>query len=376
MDDDIELFILFTERSDFDKDTLLYSALYPHENRLECNLLELCCYHGAVNCFKLLISKFNSYITLKCLKFSFLGGNPDIMYECLKKQKPDDDCMKYAIISHNIDFITFLMNEHNIEIEIEYCCIYHNIQAFFVYLDQTNDINRFFSHSPCFGIQSLCEYFLSHGADINAKDDLISGITPLHIAADYNYNEIAEYLISQGADINSQDSNGWNPLHYASMNNKIETAEFFITHCIDINANDNNGDTALHWASNGIRKEMTELLILNGTDVNLKDNRGRTALFIAIENERKEIVELLISHGSNINEQDVHGYTPLHLAAINNLVEIAEILISHGSDKNIRDYHNKTALSYAYENDFTDVIKLIMASEKHSNGKKVCCLLI
>ncbi|EAY23341.1 hypothetical protein TVAG_186490 [Trichomonas vaginalis G3] len=81
MYDDKFSFIIFTETDSFDKNQMLQSDLYPSSPN---SLLELCCYHGAVNCFKLLISKFNSIITPKCLFYSFLGGNPDIINNCLK----------------------------------------------------------------------------------------------------------------------------------------------------------------------------------------------------------------------------------------------------------------------------------------------------
>ena len=41
-----------------------------------------------------------------------LGEKLEIMSECLKYQNPNEKCMEYAIISHNIDFVTFLMNEY------------------------------------------------------------------------------------------------------------------------------------------------------------------------------------------------------------------------------------------------------------------------
>ena len=119
MYNDLERFIAFTEIDGFNQYRILTSNLYPDSDESYL-LLELCCYHGAVDCFKFLRTKFNSAITQKCLEFSFLGGNPEIMSECLKYQKPNKDCMKYAIISHNIDFVTFLMNEYNIEIKFLY----------------------------------------------------------------------------------------------------------------------------------------------------------------------------------------------------------------------------------------------------------------
>ncbi|EAX94852.1 hypothetical protein TVAG_049210 [Trichomonas vaginalis G3] len=134
MYNDKERFISFTERDGFDKNQMLYSVLYPCVTH-KYSLLELCCYYGAVDCFKLLRTKFGSEITEIYLNFSFLGGNPEIMSECLKYQTPNNDCMKYAIISHNIDFVTFLMNEYNIKIDFYYCRIYNNLDSLLVYFD-------------------------------------------------------------------------------------------------------------------------------------------------------------------------------------------------------------------------------------------------
>ncbi|EAY22866.1 hypothetical protein TVAG_076130 [Trichomonas vaginalis G3] len=149
MNDDKERFITFTERDGFDKVQRRKSMLYPYSG-VGYSLLELCCYHGAVDCFKILRTKFHSKISLTCLQFSFLGGNPEIMSECLKYQTPYEDCMEYAIISHNIDFVTFLQNEYNIEINLEYCGIYNNLESFLVYFDQTNDFDKCFVYSPIF----------------------------------------------------------------------------------------------------------------------------------------------------------------------------------------------------------------------------------
>ncbi|EAX87679.1 hypothetical protein TVAG_231460 [Trichomonas vaginalis G3] len=83
MCNDLGRFIAFTEIDRFDKDQILKSRLYPNPKE-EFSFLELCCYHGAVDCFKLLRTKFNLEITQKCLELSFLRGNSEIMSECLK----------------------------------------------------------------------------------------------------------------------------------------------------------------------------------------------------------------------------------------------------------------------------------------------------
>ncbi|EAY16290.1 hypothetical protein TVAG_423430 [Trichomonas vaginalis G3] len=298
MYNDLERFITFTEIEGFDKDQILISNLYPYFNG-KYSLLELCCYHGAVDCFKLLRTKFKSEITPTCLRFSFLSGNPEIMSECLKYQKPDEKCMKYAIISHNIDFVTFLMNEYNLEINLEDCEWYKNLESFLVYFDQTNDVSKCLILSARFNIPSLCEYFLSIGANVNGKD---------------KYGQTA--------------------LHRAVFNNSKEAAELLILHGININEKNNGGETALHITARYNCKETAEILISHGANINEKNVYEQTALHRAAINNSNEIAELLISHGANINGKDKDGFTSLHSAAYNNSKETAELLISHGANIN------------------------------------------
>ena len=263
MNDDKELFISLTEREGFDSNQMLQNDLYPY-SKAGYSYLELCSYYGSVNCFKFLRTKYNSEITQTCHQFSFLGGNPDIMSECLKCIKPDVESMMYAIISHNIDFVTFLKNEYNIEIELLYCYHYNNYQAFFVYLDQTNEVNNIIFLSPRFFVPSLWEYFISHGVDINEKDSECR--TTLHRMVTHNRKQIAEFLILHGADINAKD---------------------------------NKGRTALHLSALSNRKQIAELLVSHGADISIKDNEGKTALQYSLEKNNKEIADLLKSHGSN-----------------------------------------------------------------------------
>ncbi|EAY14646.1 hypothetical protein TVAG_460630 [Trichomonas vaginalis G3] len=156
-ENDKEKFIAFTQMEGFDKDQRLDNSLYPLSDD-GFTLLELCYYHGAVDCFKFLRTKFNSEITQECLQLSFLGGNQEIMNECLKHQEPDDECMIYAIISHNIDFVTFLMNEHNLDIEDISCGKFKNLEALLVYYDQTDDVDT------CFVFSTFLVYY--HFANI------------------------------------------------------------------------------------------------------------------------------------------------------------------------------------------------------------------
>ncbi|EAY09682.1 hypothetical protein TVAG_098180 [Trichomonas vaginalis G3] len=301
MNNDLEVFIAFTEREGFAENQTLKSSLYPYsEERFilldpcsyyELSLLELCCYYGAVDCFKFLRTKFNSEITKRCLTFSFLGRNQEIMSECLKQQKPDQKCMKYAIISHNIDFVTFLVNEYIISIDLSACGKYNNLDSFLVFYDQTNLLVSCLVFSPMFNIPSLCEYFLSLGVNINKK--LSDGKTALHIAALHNSKEIAELLISHGININEKDKDGKTALHIAAEYNSKEIVELLISHGVNINEKDKNGETALRKVALNTSKETIELLISHGAYINEKDTYEETALRFELKHNSKETAEVL-----------------------------------------------------------------------------------
>ena len=136
--------------------------------------------------------------------------------------------MLEIIISHNLDFVTFLMNEYNIEIDLEVCAIYKNLESFLVYFDQTNDINKCFVYSVIFNISSLIQYFISHGASINEKNK--DGYTALHIATDNNYKEIVKLLISHGANIDEKTNNRETALHVAARFYKKETIKLLTSY--------------------------------------------------------------------------------------------------------------------------------------------------
>jgi len=70
-------------------------------------------------------------------------------------------------------------------------------------------------------------YFVSHGADVNAK--LPNGRSPLHLAALGGNVEVAKFLVANGADTNAKDISGFTPLDYAK-NSRPNTA---IQHYLD-----------------------------------------------------------------------------------------------------------------------------------------------
>ncbi|EAY18881.1 hypothetical protein TVAG_295340 [Trichomonas vaginalis G3] len=385
LDDDIKSFIGFTERSRFDEKQIIDNSLFPREYH-KIGWLELCCYYDSVNCFKFLRTKFNSKITKTCLGFSFLGGNQEIIIECLKYEKPDTDCSEYVIIAHNNDFINFLITECNVTIYLSKCPDYNNVDACLIYFDIKKSFKENLTFICEFQIPSLCKYFILHGADVNIEK---SNKTAAYYAAKFNWKEILELLISHGLDINQHHAlfaaaiynhvemaelllaNGANinkigpynytPILEAVEHNSNEMIDFLYSHGADINVYDLGGSGVLYFAAENKNVEKAEFFISHGLDLNKDPSKCIKPLFLAVRNNLPRIVELLISHGVNINAEDKKGKVPLHYAIKNDSVSIARLLISHGVDFNAITYKNQTFLQYAVEHHGYEVPKLLIS---------------
>jgi ankyrin repeat protein len=61
----------------------------------------------------------------------------------------------------------------------------------------------------------LVKFFVNNGVSQFAAD--IKNITPLHLAAKYQYETIVKYLLEQKSDISYLDNSRMSPFHYASM---------------------------------------------------------------------------------------------------------------------------------------------------------------
>ncbi|EAY02959.1 hypothetical protein TVAG_337590 [Trichomonas vaginalis G3] len=271
--------------------SVFYPKRYNQYILSEYSLIELCCYHGSVRCFKYLLSEFKSEITHFSLELSFLSGKPDIINECLKYQEPNYESMKYAIISHNIDFVCFLMNEYHLSIIDDLCLKFNNIQAFLILLDQTNEFSKCFLTMLNFRLKPLVKYFIQHGVKVNA---IPRDKTTLKIAIKINCYDLFKYHVLNGACINGEYKNGRSPLHIAAKCNSIKILQSLISLGANINSKDDNGKTALHYAVIHNCKEAVELLISLDANIHLKDKDRKPAIHYAKGNN--EIVKLLRSH--------------------------------------------------------------------------------
>ena len=190
------------------------------------------------------------------------------MNECLKYQKPDDECMEFAIASHNIDFVCFLHNEYDIKINLDFCYKYYNLPAFFVYFDLSKDYNQMFLSSQHFNLSLIWEYLLANGVDINKTYE--NNENALHIAAKENLLRFAKFLIAKGINTKSIDIYGNTALHLSVKKNLFEMAKVILSDSSIINMKNGDTNTAAHQSVINKNFPMLKLLIEHGADLNAK----------------------------------------------------------------------------------------------------------
>jgi hypothetical protein len=124
---------------------------------------------------------------------------------------------------------------------------------------------------------------IAKGADVNAKEEGYSSITPLFIAVESGNVEIVRLLLEFGAKASARDSEKQTPLMRLDDDATPELVELLVNHGVKINRADKQGNTALILVAGQVKPEVVKALIDAGADVNLKNKEGQTALMNAAE---------------------------------------------------------------------------------------------
>ena len=90
----------------------------------------------------------------------------------------------------------------------------------------------------------IAKLLITYGYNVRRKKK-VSGITALHLAAEFGDVDIAELLIEHGAKINAKSCQGVTPLHFAARWGHISTMKLLVLRgadiCVPINVLDNTG---------------------------------------------------------------------------------------------------------------------------------------
>eukprot|EP00095_Tigriopus_kingsejongensis_P001890 maker-scaffold287_size221780-snap-gene-0.24 protein:Tk01890 transcript:maker-scaffold287_size221780-snap-gene-0.24-mRNA-1 annotation:"transient receptor potential channel pyrexia" len=195
----------------------------------------------------------------------------------------------------------------------------------------------------------VVKYLLERKANKTGKGKFTE--TPLHTAAEHNYDECARILLNEGVLVDALrgESQRDTALHIAAANGYVETAELLLLANADTNAKNSRRETPLHLAAKMHSAPVMRLLMEHGADVDSVDCEGRPPLQFAINSNLKgatECMQLLLTRGANINQGDDNGTTALHLAALNRKIRRVKLLIKNGADLCLRNKAGKSALYF------------------------------
>ena len=234
-----------------------------------------------------------------------------------------------------------------------------------------NELSRAVLNKDLIEVQRLIYWKINN---INGTNTYLQ--TPLHLAVQYEHNNIIKYLIDNGANIHAKDQNGLTPLHIAAMKGDSETASALIKAGADKEANDNHNRTPTHWAAmRGHTETVLALAKENNSEnsslisrslnfifgqetsttkktdpkaiINSRDNDKLTPLHYSAMGGHNEAVLALIGLGENIEVKDNCSNTPLHWAVMGGHTETALALIGWGANKEAKDDQGRTPLHIA-----------------------------
>jgi ankyrin repeat protein len=214
-----------------------------------------------------------------------------------------------------------------------------------------NDVDRGLTplHKACFnGKVAVISLLLEKGANVNAQSKY--GSTPLDSACYNGYDAVVALLLENGADIHAKNDNGQMPLHTACFYGHAAVVSILLEKGANINAKSNDGWTPLHEASYEGHGNIISLLVGNGADVNAKDYFRDTPLHKACQYGKEVSVSLLLKRGADVNAKNKQGWTPLHWACVSGYYDAAvSLLLENGADPTITDNNGKTPLQLAQE---------------------------
>lgn len=235
----------------------------------------------------------------------------------------------------------------------------------------------------------IARKLLEAGADLNARDALHDGMTPLHHAAEWGAQpQLLEFFLDRGADVNVSDDYGWTPLDYAIDRNHREliafltgkggkrttvsysdlpskTTRFFaairdgdadlVKRLLDdtpelAKTRGPTGETPLHQAAARGDIAMIDLLLADRADINAQETNkfGGTPLHWAVRKGRVGAVRHLLAKGADPKALNLRsGHTLLHAAAQSGAgAEMQKVLESLGIDASIKDRKGNTPADY------------------------------
>lgn len=162
----------------------------------------------------------------------------------------------------------------------------------------------------------MCKLIIEYIVNINARCN--TGETALHIACNFQQNEIVKLLLSKNAIINIQDyEHEFSPIHYAINLNNNELLLLLIKENVNLNIQDVFGNTPMHYIMIEENYHMIDILIDSKLPLNfnLWNIEGKLPLHLLLENYSTDNMYYVdkILEKTNVSFRDNTGISCLYM---------------------------------------------------------------
>ena len=279
---------------------------------------------------------------------NYLKNNEDVDVNI--RDNSNNYLIHYAIIYNHKDTVSILIHRGSrLDItdsngrSILYIPIKHNyidILSLLLYFNKTNigislvDIVDKNNNIPLhYAINTknikIIKMLLDGGSDVNMTDN--RNYNSLQLAVYSKNLEIVNLIVKSDIkikiNINNKSKNGESALHIACNFQLEDIVQLLIKHNIDVNIQDfNNEFTALHYSVNLNNIKITNMLLKGQANANIQDFLGNTAIHYAIIESNNNILGILLNSKYtkniiNLNLYNIDSKLPIHLLLEQNIKE-------------------------------------------------------
>lgn len=201
-------------------------------------------------------------------------------------------------------------------------------------------------------------------------------------AAQEGQTEVVNLLSEKGARVTDAVLSGWTPLHLAAYKVHLEVVGSLLEKEAIVTAVGKNGWSAVNLAADSGHIHVVELLLEKGAGLSVANADGWTPLHCAASNNHLDVVKLLLDKGAYEAEggmNSMHG-TIANLFAFKGYIDLLRFILEHhNAGLHGADSHERNSPHFAVRGGHMDTLQYVMSqglelTSPNTKGNNLACL--